>query len=154
MRPVFFPRAQLRMTAPVDWTETKTDQPNGLVATYTDPKDALRQIIVRCQVVPKNALNDDAKRDALVTRMIDAERRLPPFKPGAAPTGEQPATVTGTYLRALAATAARPEQPLKVVTRYFIIKDVLVSVRSVAGEGDEGIDKITDTFVAAVKPLH
>src|SRR6185436_5878478 len=120
-----------RITTPVDWTFAKSDDPNGLVVTYTDPKDANRQIIVRAKILPKDARGDanTAKRDALLERMIDGERKMTPFKPTGPSPDEQPATV-GTKdppLRAIGAKAVRGEVTLAVVTRYFVVADVLVS---------------------------
>jgi hypothetical protein len=153
-RPVVFPRAQLRITSPVDWQMQKTDEPNGLVVTYTDPKDGNRQIIVRARIIPKDARTDETKRSALLDKMVDAERRTTPFKAtGATPT-EHPETVPGEPLRAIGATVQRGEQPLKVVTRYFVVADVMVSVRSVAADNDAGIGPITDALAATVKPVR
>jgi hypothetical protein len=157
MHPVVFGKAQIKVTTPLDWKVSKTDEPNGLVGTFTDPKDPLRQIIVRARVIPKDARTDDAKREAFLAKTIDAERKLPPLK-GDAAEAEHPATApvpTGmTYLRHLRSTAAKGEQKLAVDTRYFVVADVLVSVRSVAAEGDGEIDKITDELSTSVKPAR
>jgi hypothetical protein len=157
-RPVVFPHTELRITTPVDWTMTKGDEPNGLVVSYSDPKDGNRQIIVRARILPKDARGEanTAKRDALLERMIDAERRLPPFKLSGASPDEHPATVGGKAppLRALAAKATRGEVTLDVVTRYFVVADLLVSVRSVAPEGDTTIGPLTDMLAASVKPVR
>jgi hypothetical protein len=157
-RPVVFPKTELRITTPVDWMLAKSDEPNGLIVTYTDPKDANRQIIVRGKVLPRDARGDanTAKRDALLARMIDGERKMPPFKPTGPSPDEQPATV-GTKdppLRAIGAKAVRGEVTLAVVTRYFVVADVLVSVRSVAPENDQTIGPITDQLAASVKPVR
>jgi hypothetical protein len=157
-RPVVFPRTELRITTPVDWTLLKSDEPNGLVVSYSDPKDANRQILVRAKILPKDARGDanTAKRDALLERMIDGERKLPPFKASGPSPEERPATV-GTKdppLRAFAAKAARGEQALDVVTRYFVFADLLVSVRSVAPENDPTIGPIAEQLAASVKPVR
>ena len=157
-RPVVFPKTELRITTPVDWTLARSDDPNGLVVTYTDPKDANRQIIVRAKILPKDARGDanTAKRDALLERMIDGERKTPPFKMSGPSPQEQPATV-GTReqpLRAIGAKAVRGEVTLDVVTRYFVVADLMVSVRSVAPENDATIGPITDQVAASVKPVR
>jgi hypothetical protein len=150
--PVVFGRSQLKITTPIDWKFTKFDQPNGPVVTYTDPKDASHEIIVRARIMPKDARTDPAKRDALITRMIDDERRQPPLSPSNA-GDEQPAS-DSTSLRRTRVLARRENDKIVVDTRYVTVADILVSVRTVSAEGDEAVGKIADALTASIKPAR
>jgi hypothetical protein len=153
--PAVFPKSNLKITPPVDWKTTKVDQANGAVATYTSPESADRQILVRCRVLPKDAREDAAKRDALLDRMVDDERRTIPFSAGVKPGEEQVVGGGEKVLRQLQTTLDRAGgQKLKVTTRYLVVGDVLVSVRSVAEESDESTAKLADALVATIKPIR
>lgn len=154
--PVVYPRNKLKIKPPIDWNEQKADVPNGVVVTYTDPSQPARQLIVRARVIPKAALNDPAKRDLLVETMIDNERRTPPFD-RAKPAGDDQLVSGGAareYVRQVRidAQADGGGDKLRVQTRYFVVNDVLVSVRSVGAADDEDLLKIADALAADVKP--
>jgi hypothetical protein len=153
--PVVYPRNKLKIKPPIDWKETKTDAVNGLVVTYSDPKPPARQIIVRARVIPKATLDDPAKRETFIDKMVDDERRTPPFSNTAKPGEEQ--LISGgaprEYLRHVRTdSAAEGGAKLRVQTRYFVVNDVLVSLRSVSGADDEEILKIADALAVDVKP--
>jgi hypothetical protein len=153
--PVVYPRNKLKIKPPIDWKETKTDAPNGTVVTYTDPENPARALIVRARVIPKAALEDPAKRDAFLDRMVDDERRQPPFDKAKAAGDEQvvPGGAPREYLRQVRGDAqVEGGEKLRVQTRYFVVNDVLVSLRSVSGEDDEAILKLADALAVDVKP--
>jgi hypothetical protein len=154
-----YPHTQLRAIVPLDWKELKTDTANGQMAVYTDPKQPARQIIVRSRVIPKVAQSDTAKRDQLLTKMVDEERRMPPLSASVSATSkdDQPFTPGGagiTYLKSLRVPVQRAGQSLVVETRYFVVADVIVSVRTVTSESDaEAIRTIADKYCEDLKPL-
>ncbi|MEA2709791.1 MAG: hypothetical protein QOF78_2392 [Phycisphaerales bacterium] len=153
--PVVFPRNKLKLKPPIDWKEAKTDAANGLVVTYTDPKQPTRQLIVRARVIPKDARDDPARRDAFIDKMIDDERRTAPLD-GAKPIGDDQPVAGGApreYLRHVRSDV-QPEGGLKlrVQTRYFMVNDVVVSLRSVGTTDDETVLKIADALAVNVKP--
>jgi hypothetical protein len=148
---VVYGKTQLRAIVPLDWKDTKTDNPNGVVATYTDPKDSSRQIIIGARIIPKAAQNDEQKRKALLERMIDQERSTPQGKRSAE------REVSGTsYLRQIRCTVdPASEKARRVDTRYLMVGDVLVSVRSIAGEADaDAVSAIADKVAADLKPVN
>ncbi len=149
---IVYPHAQLRAVVPLDWTDQKTDLANGLVATYIDPKDASRQIILGARIIPKAARDDKEKMKLLIATMVDQERKLPA---GLSAQGAQPEDVAGTtYLRQTRMNLAGRDGPVRIDTRYLVVGDVLVSVRSISAEGDaDGVGAIADRFAAALKPL-
>ena len=160
--PVVFPRTGIRMTTPVDWKLTKVDQPNGTTATYADPADANRQIIVRSRIVPKGATKDDpTKRDAVLERMVREDRAQPPLKaaspraagPAAAVApapAEEAGTGKGQYLKQVRTIGSRGEQKLIVETRYLAAGDVLLSIRFTATEGDETVGPVVDALASSI----
>jgi hypothetical protein len=154
--PVVYPRNKLKIRPPVDWKQQKADEPNAHVVTYTDPDQPGRQLIVRARVVPKAALADPAKRDAFLMKMIDDERRTAPFNHNTKPAGEdQQLATTGPreYLRHVRSDAiAEGGAKLRVQTRYFVVNDVMVSLRSVSADDDEAILKLADAVAKDVKP--
>jgi hypothetical protein len=155
-RAVVYPKNKLKIRPPIDWKETKTDAPNGLVVVYADPKDPSRQLIVRARVMPKDAREDAAKRDLLISKMIDDERRTAPFDHAKAVGEDQP--ISGgsqrEYFRQVRSDAQFEGGPkLRVQTRYFMVQpDVLVSLRSVGPQDDEALPKIADALAMEVKP--
>lgn len=153
-RHIVFPRNQLKIRTPVDWKETRSDQPNGLVVTYDDPRQPARQLIVRARVLPKDAREAGAKRDTLVDKAIDAERRLPPFNDAKPDGAEEVVPADETYLRRVRQHATAGSQKLRVETRYFVVADVLVSLRIVGGEEDTGLAKIADQLVTDTTPIR
>lgn len=150
--PVTFGKTKIKITTPVDWKVVKTDQPNGLVATYTDPSDATRQIIVRSRVLPKDARTDETKREGIVTKAVDDDRRQPPLAGLAIPATEETVNDT-TVLRRIRTTFTRDDKPMLADTRYLAIGDVLLSVRTVRLESDNAGDKVTDALIASLKPV-
>jgi hypothetical protein len=155
-RPVVYPRNKLKIRPPIDWKETKSDVPNGLVVIYSDPKQPSRQLIVRARVIPKAALDEPAKRDAFIDKMIDDERRTVPFD-HAKPVGDdQTLPAAGgprEYLRQVRSDAqVEGGGKLRVQTRYFTVNDELVSLRSASSDDDEAILKLADALAVDVKP--
>jgi hypothetical protein len=151
--PVVFPKANLKITPPIDWKLAKSDQPNGLVATYTTAESKDRQIIVRARIIPKDAREDTVKRDNFLDRMTDEERRTAPFSASAKP-GQEQAGSDEKSLRRVQTTLQRGEAALSVITRYFVVGDVLVSVRSVSEQGDESTAKLADALAQSMKPVR
>ena len=151
---VIYPHAQLRAVVPIDWTDHKTDQPNGLVATYTNPKDPTQQIILSARIIPKAAQADKEKLDALVASMIEQERKLP-AKLAEAKVEDQPTTSPATNaVRQTRMKVMTPTGTLEVETRYQVVGDVLASVRSIAKESDAAdINLIAERFAASLKPI-
>lgn len=148
-----YPRAELRAVVPLDWREAKIDQPNGLVARYTDPDRPPRQIIVRVRLLPKDAQTDPARRDGLVQLMVDQERHLPPLSISS-PAVEQPAIGSGNNLRQTRFTVKSDGQTLRVDTRYLVVGSVLVSVRSVAANSDaDAVNAIAEKYCENLKPI-
>ena len=155
-RPVVYPRNKLKIRPPVDWKEARTDAPNGLVVIYSDPKQPARQLIVRARVIPRAAIDEPTKRSAFIDRMVDDERRTAPFSNTVKPIGEDqiiPGGAPREYLRQVR-TDAQSEggEKLRVQTRYFIVNDVMVSLRSVCSVDDEALLKIADAVAVEVKP--
>ena len=156
-RPVVYPRNKLKIRPPVDWKEARTDAPNGLVVIYSDPKQPARQLIVRARVVPKAAIDEPTKRNAFIDRMVDDERRTTPFSNAVKPIGEDQLIQGGApreYLRQVRTDAQSQGggEKLRVQTRYFIVNDVMVSLRSVCPIDDEALLKLADALALEVKP--
>jgi hypothetical protein len=155
-RAVVYPKNKLKIRPPIDWKESKSDVPNGLVVVYADPKDSTRQLIVRARVMPKDARQDAARRDALIDRMIDDERRTAPFDHAKQVGDDQPVPggAAREYFRQVRADAQVEGGPkLRVQTRYLMVQpDVLVSLRSVGPAEDEALLKVADAVAADVRP--
>lgn len=155
-RAIVYPRNKLKLKPPIDWKETRTDAPNGLVVTYSDPKQAPRELIVRARVVPKAVADNPEKRSAFLDKMVDDERRTAPFDHAKA-VGEDQVVQSGggprEYVRQLRSDAqVEGGAKLRVQTRYFTVNDVMVSLRSIGGEEDEALLKIADALAVDVKP--
>jgi hypothetical protein len=145
---IVYGKAQLRAIVPLDWKDTKTDNANGLVATYTDAKDPSRQIILSARIIPKAAQTDVAKRQALLDKMIDQERNA--IKPS------REEEISGTkYLRQIRYTHSDASVTERSDVRYLIVGDMLVSVRSVAKAPDaDAVSAIADKFADDLKPVN
>jgi hypothetical protein len=154
VKPIVFPRSRLRITPPVDWTVRKPDQPNGQAAAFLDPRDERRQILIRTRVIPKDAREDAGKRALLLDKMTDDERRQPPLvargQNAAHAEQQEPAE---KFLRKIRTVAQRDKDTLRVETRYLVVGDMLVSVRSVTPEGDEEVPRLADALAMGIKPL-
>jgi hypothetical protein len=163
-----YPHARLQAIVPVDWTEQRSDQSNGLVATYTDPKDPAEQIILSVRIIPKAAQQDKAKLDALAGTMADQERKLP-AKFAGAKVEQQPAQPAAGEVKRTRVKVGEGDSAVIIETRYVVVGDVLASVRSIGregaagagtatgtvaatGSGGDSIGAITDKFVAGLKP--
>jgi hypothetical protein len=148
---VVYGKTQIRGIVPLDWKDTRTDNPNGLVATYTHPKDPATQILVSARIIPKAARADDAKKKAFLDKMVDAERVLP-SRLAIQKSAEE--DVPGTkFLRHI--RFALKTDGMRVDTRYLVVGDVLVSVRSFAKEADaDAISAIADKAAADLKPVN
>lgn len=150
--PVVFPRTRVRLTTPVDWKLSKLDQPNGPTVTYSDPKDPNRRIYVRSRILPKDARTDASKRDVILNRMIEQGWEQPPLTRKPADAG-QPGTGKGDYLRQIRTTVSQGEQKLLVETRYLVIGDVILSIRTVAPEADQQISAIADDLAKSANAI-
>jgi hypothetical protein len=149
VKPTFYPKTQIKITPPVDWKELKSDQPNGLVSTLTDARKATSKMIVRARILPKDARTDTAKRDALVEKMVDDERQTTPYSKTAKSDGDK-ASADSKFLKRVVGTAVESGKPVAVQTRYFVIGDVIVSVRAVAEEADAAaVNELADRLSIA-----
>ncbi len=146
-----FPRSQLKIVSPIDWEEVKADQPNGLVVTYNDPKDPMRKIIVRARVLPKEARTAGPQQMTHLDRMVDAERRETPFT---SPPPEEQVISSGDYPRQLRVILPGAETNLAVETRYLAVGESLVSVRSIAAEGDAEIAAIAAKLASGITTIR
>jgi hypothetical protein len=152
VHPTVFPHTAIRITPPVDWKETKLDQPNGVVATYEDLREPLNQIIVRARIIPRAARADEAKRNALLDRMIDEERQTTPFSSkNRAPPDQREADEKA--LAKVTASATLDGQKFAVQTRYQVVNDVLVSVRAIAPEANaDAVNRIAEAMARGITP--
>ncbi|HEX8525069.1 MAG TPA: hypothetical protein VF669_22650 [Tepidisphaeraceae bacterium] len=136
VKPTYFPRTQLRITPPIDWKEQKIDKPNDLTAIYSVPSKLTCQIIIRARVLPKDARTDETKRNALLDKMIDEERQTAPYSKGDGSKQDE-AKSDDKSLKIVTSTFSQSGKTLSVKTRYSVVADLLVSVRTVAEPQDE-----------------
>ncbi len=149
VRPSYYPHTRIKITPPVDWKEHKNDQPNGLVAAFTDPQDPSAKIIVRARVLPLPARSDGAKRDQLLDRMIDTERTTTPYDRNAPSRSDQVKSDPKLLKRVTGAITDQGRR-LDVQTRYFVVGDCLISVRSISDPSRAGnVDQIADELTVA-----
>jgi len=89
-------------------------------------------------------------------KMIDDERRTAPFSNNTNPAGEDQQLPDGgprKYLRHVRSDAVvEGGTKIRVQTRYFVVNDVLVSLRSVGAADDEALVKLADALAMEVKP--
>ena len=87
--------------------------------------------------------------------MVDDERRTAPFSNNTKPAEEQqlPGGGPREYLRHVRIDAVlEGGTKIRVQTRYFVVNDVMVSLRSVGAEDDEALVKLADALAVDVKP--
>lgn len=151
-----YPKAQLRAIVPTDWTEKRFDQPNGAVATYADPKNPIRQLLLNARIIPKAALKDRDKSIVFLENMMDKELAFPPSLRGMkveeseVPLEEKKKLVRHTRMKLTGGEG----EPMRVETRYLVVGDVLASVRSITREPDaDAMNVIAERLAASLKPV-
>ncbi|MBA2706746.1 MAG: hypothetical protein H0U59_02935 [Gemmatimonadaceae bacterium] len=154
VRPTYFPRSQVKIVPPVDWKETKVDQANGVIATYGDPRKAISKIIVRSRVIPRDARTPGPKQETFLAKAIDDQRLTEPFSTASTSRDETQESDPRT-LKRIKATGEVQGKPAAVDTRYFIVSDVLVSVRAVSAPADAAsLAEIAAKLMESVTPLR
>jgi len=154
-RPASFRRARIRLTVPPDWTEQRSDQPNGLVATYAAPDKGAARIVLRSKIVPKAAREDDARRRVLLDELVDAERYAPIVRGAAQPRDEE-RSEDPRFLRRMTRVIEVDGKPWQSDLRCVGVGDVLISVAAVAPPEAgpfETFSKLADEMAASIKPL-
>ena len=70
-KPSAFRKTRVRLTVPPDWVEERTDDPNGVVATYTHPNVPGARLIVRSRIIPKDAKRNPQAQDSTLDQLVD-----------------------------------------------------------------------------------
>ena len=70
-KPSAFRKTRVRLTVPPDWVEQRTDDPNGVVATYTNPSVPGARLVVRSRIIPKNARRDPQVQENAIDQLVD-----------------------------------------------------------------------------------
>ena len=135
VRPTFFPRTQIKIVPPVDWKETKIDKPNDVTVIYVDERNPGSKIIVRSRVMPKDARTPGPKQEALLAKMIDDERLTAPFTANT-PSGDEQVQPDDKAMKRVKSAGTPDQKPVAVDTRYFIIRDTLISIRAISNPVD------------------
>ena len=155
-RPFSYIRTRVKVVAPADWKEQRSDNPNGLVATFREPNDGPGRLILRSKVVPKAARDDAAAREKLLDAMAEAEGKTPPV-PGLTPAGEPQVTpASGEVLRTVTRRYDGGGQGWNATARYRAVGDVLLSVTALApdaGGAFETIDPLGEQMITSAEPL-
>jgi hypothetical protein len=154
VRPTYFPRTQIKIVPPVDWKEMKVDKPNDVTVTYVDERNPGSKIIVRSRVMPKDARTPGAKQEALVAKMIDDERLTAPFTAKATSRDEQ-VQADDKALKRFKSAGTVDAKPVTVDTRYFILRDTLISIRAISDTADaSAVAAIAAKLQEAVAPIR
>ncbi|MGB7156984.1 MAG: hypothetical protein WBD40_02890, partial [Tepidisphaeraceae bacterium] len=167
-RPTFFRKARIRLTVPTDWIEQRSDDPNGVVATYTSPDrgngddgggDGAR-IVVRAKVIPRAARDDARRKEILVDELVDAERNAP-IVPGAGKPREEERGADPRYLRTVRRVIDVNGKACHSDLRCQQVGDVLIAVAAIAPQAValddkafEAVSKAADELAASIKPLE
>jgi hypothetical protein len=138
-RPSSFPRTRLKVFVPPEWKEQRSDNPNDVVATWSEPRGGSVRIVLKARVVPRDARAPDAggQRDALLAEMIQADETAPPVSgltasgaPEASP-GEQPGSQQVTR------HSEQGDKKWLAESRYLVVGDAALSLTGVAPEDSE-----------------
>jgi hypothetical protein len=138
-RPSSFPRTRLKVFVPPEWKEQRSDNPNDVVATWSEPRGGLARIVLKARVVPRDARAPDAgaQRDALLSEMIRADEAAPPIS-GLAASGS-PEASPGDQSGSQKVTRHYEQGGKKWLTesRYLVVGDAALSLTGVAPEDSE-----------------
>lgn len=150
VKPSYFPRTEIKITPPVDWKEQKTDRPNDLVATYTFASKPTARIIIRAKILPKDARTDETRRNLILDKMIDDERQTTPYSKTSISQGDQPKPDDKSLRRIVGTATEAAGKTVQVDTRYGVVADLIVSVRTIAEPADAAeVNAAADSLVIA-----
>ncbi len=153
-KPTIFGKTRVQITAPLDWKEEKHDKPNGLTAIYHDPSDTEQSIVVKSRILPRDAKDDAAKRDAIITQMLDADRSGEPPVKGAKRTEEPDAPADPKTLKTSRAVYKTESNEYQADTRFIAVGDVILSITTISRPGNaDALKKTTDLLVETVKAV-
>lgn len=119
-----FRRTGVRLFPPAEWVEKKIDDPNGIVATYTEPRDGGARMEVRSRIVPKKIRGDDgasiAQRQQVIDEMLTAAG-IPPTETERIPDEKN------HFARAVRLLSA-PARPMHAEARFVMLGDTMIGV--------------------------
>lgn len=154
-KPSAFRRTRVRLAIPPDWSEQREDDPNGVVATYTNPAFPGARLVVRSKIIPevaKGAAADPQLREHAIDELVDGYRNAP-LPEGATLAGEQ----HWDHPR-LERLVTRPVvidgQPWTSSFRCRVVGDVAIGVAALAPTSDDApAERMADAMALSIRSL-
>ncbi len=155
-RPSSFGRTRIKLFVPPDWKEQRTDNPNGVVATWREPENGPSRIVLKSRVLPKEARGDanSEKRDALLDELAKADDTVPPIA-GLTSKGEPEAsTGDGNVAKKIRRAYEQDGKVWLAESRYFVVGDVVLSLTG-AAQDDTALKlaEMIDEMAQKIEPL-
>ncbi len=152
-KPSSFRRARVKLTIPPDWTEQRTDDPNGVVAVFKAPDKGAARLVVRSKIVPKGAKASEDVRKNTIEQLMDIQRHAP-LPPGSSEARDEQLIDDPRFARRLSRVMTVSGEPWKGDFRCMVVGDVVIGVESLAPVGEfQAVSKLADEMALSIKPL-
>jgi hypothetical protein len=151
-KPVVFRRTRVRMTIPPDWVEQRSDDPNGVVATFTNPQLPGALLVVRAKTIPRDARgNADVQRNSVDMLVDDYRNAAVPA--GASAVGEEEPFDRPPFAKHLMRSLDWDGQAWGTDFRARVTGNVAIGVEALSPPGDTLVARLADQMALSIKSL-
>jgi len=150
--PISLLQAGLRVTPPAGWNMDLHDAPEGLVATFTDPRFPDNKILLLIQPIPEDIRNNLDARAALINQLDQSAQSI--YKPESGRPGDVRQINDRRFIRKTITQHHLPDGRVEVACRMIRADQVLVEVISISrSEQSRLVMRLADELTLKVQPL-
>ena len=151
-KPTSFRKTRVRFTIPPGWVEERKDDPNGVVATYTNAAYPGARMVVRSRVIPKDAKFNAQVRDHTLDQLVDD------YRTAALPDGVHQRTAERKiehprFKRFFQHSLSWNGQPWGLDFRCVIAGGVAIGVEALVPPRDDSVTRAADAMAATIRSL-
>lgn len=150
--PILLQQAGLRVTPPAGWNTNLHDAPEGLVATFTEPRFPDNKILLLIQPIPPESRNNLDARAALIDQLADRAQNI--YKPDADRPGTPRDINDRRFIRKTITQHHLSDGRIEAACRMIRADQVLVEVISIArSEQSRSVMRLADQLALEIRPL-
>ncbi|MDQ3440618.1 MAG: hypothetical protein M3478_09755 [Planctomycetota bacterium] len=151
-KPTSFRKTRVRMTIPPDWVEDRKDDPNGIVATYTNPAFPGARLVVRSRIIPKGAKRNTQVQDNTLDQLVDDYRNAP-LPDWATERRAERKVEHPRFKRYVQHSLTWNDEPWGLDFRGLIAGDVAIGVEALVPPRDDTVTRWANAMALSIRSL-
>jgi hypothetical protein len=151
-KPTSFRKTRVRFTVPPGWVEERKDEPNGVVAIYTNATYPGARLVVRSRIIPKDAKRNTQVQEHTLDQLVDDYRNAP-LPDGVPQRTAERKIEHPRFKRFFQHSLSWNGQPWGLDFRCVIAGDVAIGVEALVPPRDDSVTRAADAMAATIRSL-